>query len=53
MIADFTAAVDDDLNISRGLGVFFEFVHEVNSLINEDKLTRADCDTIMDTLENA
>ena len=32
MIADFTEAVDDDLNISRGLGVFFEFVHDVNTL---------------------
>jgi cysteinyl-tRNA synthetase len=51
LIADFTAAVDDDLNISRGLGVFFEFIHAVNTLINEDKLTRAGVEIIMDTLK--
>jgi cysteinyl-tRNA synthetase len=42
---------DDDLNISRGLGIFFEFIHGVNSLINEDRLSRADIETVMDTLK--
>ncbi len=51
MITRFTEAVDDDLNISRGLGVFFEFIHGVNSLINEERLSHADVDIIMDTLK--
>ncbi len=52
MIADFTEAVDDDLNISRGLGVFFEFVHDVNTLINEDRITRTGCDAVLDTMKS-
>jgi cysteinyl-tRNA synthetase len=51
MIATFTRAVDDDLNISRGLGLFFEFIHGVNTLINENRMTCADVDIIMDALE--
>jgi cysteinyl-tRNA synthetase len=50
LLADFTEAVDDDLNISRGLGVFFEFAHDVNTLMNDEKLSRADCDTVLDAL---
>lgn len=49
-LADFTAAVDDDLNISGGIGVLFEFIHAINSLINEDRLARSDADLAMDTL---
>lgn len=52
MISDFTEAVDDDLNISRGLGVFFEFVHDVNTLINEDRITRTGCDAVLDTMKS-
>ena len=51
MTAGFTEAVDDDLNISRGLGAFFEFLHGVNTMINEERLTRADADMIMETLK--
>lgn len=39
---DFTRTIDDDLNISGGLGVFFEFIHSMNSLINEDKVSAAE-----------
>ncbi len=51
MIAGFTEAVDDDLNISRGLGVFFEFIHGINSLINEERLSIGDAGIIMETLK--
>ncbi|HOT45217.1 MAG TPA: cysteine--tRNA ligase [Spirochaetota bacterium] len=51
MIAGFTEAVDDDLNISRGLGVFFEFLHRVNTMINEERLSRSDADMIMGVLK--
>jgi len=49
-IADFIEGVDDDLNISRGLGVLFEFLHEMNSLINEDRLSRDDAGALLETL---
>jgi cysteinyl-tRNA synthetase len=51
LIAGFIEAVDDDLNISRGLGAFFDFIHAVNTLINEDKLFRADADQVMEVLK--
>ncbi|OHD64382.1 MAG: cysteine--tRNA ligase [Spirochaetes bacterium RBG_13_51_14] len=51
MISGFTDAVDDDLNISRGLGVFFEFIHAVNTLISDDKLSRADIDAVVEALK--
>ncbi|HNW29447.1 MAG TPA: cysteine--tRNA ligase [Spirochaetota bacterium] len=51
MIAGFTVAVDDDLNISRGLGVFFEFLHGVNTMINEERLSRSGADMIMEALK--
>ena len=47
IFADFTGAVDDDLNISRGMGMVFEFIHAVNTMINDEKLTRMDADSIM------
>jgi cysteinyl-tRNA synthetase len=50
MLSGFTEAVDDDLNISRGIGVFFEFIHAINSLINDGRLNRDDADMVMDTL---
>lgn len=51
MIAGFSDAVDDDLNISRGLGVFFEFIHGVNTRINENRLAIADVEIIMEALK--
>ncbi len=51
MIEQFTEAMDDDLNISRALGIFFEFIHGVNSMINEERLTKTDVDMIMETLK--
>ncbi len=50
-ITDFTAMLDDDLNVSGGLGVFFEFLHEINSLISDDKLSAKDRDKITDALK--
>ena len=51
LIAGFIEAVDDDLNISRGLGAFFDFIHAVNTLINEDKLSRTDADQLLGVLK--
>jgi len=49
-IERFTAVMDDDLNISGAIGKLFEFIHEVNSLIDGGRLTRGDADTVMNTL---
>ena len=48
---EFTETVDDDLNIAGGLGVFFDFLHKINSLIGEDKLTITDAQKVMAALE--
>jgi len=48
---EFTATVDDDLNISGGLGVFFDFLHKINSMISEDKLSLADGSETLAALE--
>ena len=50
-LKEFTETIDDDLNISGGLGVFFEFLHSVNSLISEEKLSGADAAAIVKVLE--
>jgi cysteinyl-tRNA synthetase len=47
----FTAEMDDDLNISGAMGRFFEFVHEVNPLIDAGKLSRRDGAAVMDALK--
>ncbi len=36
----FEMGMDDDLNISQGLSIFFEFMKEINTLINENKLSK-------------
>jgi len=36
-IEHFIEIMDDDLNVSGGLGVFFEYLHSVNSLIDEGR----------------
>jgi cysteinyl-tRNA synthetase len=51
LITGFIDAVDDDLNISRGLGVFFDFIHAVNTTINQDKLSRPDADHVLEVLK--
>jgi cysteinyl-tRNA synthetase len=43
----FIETVDDDLNISGGLGILFDFVHSINSLISEDKLSVNDSSKII------
>ncbi len=47
----FTETVDDDLNISGGLGVFFDLLHRLNTLISEDKLSPGDSSRLLDELD--
>jgi cysteinyl-tRNA synthetase len=46
----FTEIMDDDLNVSGGIGAFFEYVHAINSLIDEGRLTAVDRDSVMEVL---
>jgi cysteinyl-tRNA synthetase len=49
-IKRFTADMDDDLNISGALGRLFEFIHEVNALVDRGALTKADAHRVLDAL---
>jgi len=49
---DFTEAVDNDLNISGGMGVFFEFVHLINTLISDEKISEKDSTAIIEAVKN-
>jgi cysteinyl-tRNA synthetase len=40
--SDFDAALDDDLNSSRALGVVFEWLRDINRAIDEGRVTAAD-----------
>ncbi len=41
-LADFEAALDDDLNTPNGLAVVFNFIREVNAELDRDQLVSAD-----------
>jgi cysteinyl-tRNA synthetase len=48
----FVETMDDDLNISGGIGHFFDFLRDINSLIDNDSLATGDRDLTMDTLRS-
>ena len=45
----FQAALDDDLNISRGLGVLFDFIKKVNPIICDGQLDRDQKQYLLET----
>jgi cysteinyl-tRNA synthetase len=49
----FGAHLDDDLNISAGLGTLFDFVRDANKRIESGGLSRADADSAREFLEAA
>jgi cysteinyl-tRNA synthetase len=50
LLKDFRAAMDDDLKTPIALAALFTFVRGTNSLIDQNKLTKADADEILDSL---
>jgi len=50
LFTDFTGAMDNDLNISGGLGIFFDFVSKVNTMISEEKLSEKDASAILEAI---
>lgn len=52
MKSDFIDAVDNDLNISAGLAVFFDFLHLVNTMISAEKLSVDDAAVVTSALHD-
>jgi cysteinyl-tRNA synthetase len=48
----FEEGMDDDLNISLGLAAIFEFVREVNRLLADGQLSRADAQAAMAAMQD-
>ncbi|MCD6440454.1 MAG: cysteine--tRNA ligase [Candidatus Marinimicrobia bacterium] len=49
-MAEFEAALDDDLNISGALGAVFSLIHEINSYRQDNALTNQDAAAILKSL---
>ncbi len=47
---EFTSEMEDDLNVSGGLGKLFDFIHAVNAQINEGAVAREESDLVMNAL---
>lgn len=50
-ITAFTETVDDDLNIAGGTGIFFDFIHDINTMIDSNSLSKSDAMYVMDVLK--
>ncbi len=48
---DFQQAMDDDMNVSRGIGAIFDFIKKVNPILNEGHLDRDQKNYILESLE--
>ena len=51
LIHEFSEVVDNDLNISGGLGVFFDFIHKINSMITDNQISKNDAADILTALK--
>lgn len=49
---EFESEMDDNLNISEALASVFNFMNEVNKLIDKGKISRENAEKILDTLYN-
>ncbi|MEK7250000.1 MAG: DALR domain-containing protein, partial [Bacteroidota bacterium] len=47
----FQDAMDDDLNISGGLAAIFDLVKELNKLLAEEKMSKADAELCIEFFE--
>ncbi|MFQ6616563.1 MAG: cysteine--tRNA ligase [Fidelibacterota bacterium] len=50
VLRPFREAMDDDLNIARGLGVLFQWVRETNRRMDEESLSRSEAAFALETL---
>ena len=49
---DFKSALADDLNISAALAVFFDLIREVNTLIDDNTISKNGADKILDFIKS-
>ncbi|MBN1501670.1 MAG: cysteine--tRNA ligase [Spirochaetes bacterium] len=52
-ISSFIETMDDDLNISGALGNLFDYIHEINSIIDQTGITENGSRLVYDTLKKA
>lgn len=50
-LADFTASLGDDLNISAALAAVFDMVREINGLADQNALSESDAKRVLATME--
>jgi len=50
-LTSFTETVDDDLNIAGGIGIFFDFIHDINTMIDANTISTSDTAYIVDILK--
>jgi len=48
----FEDVLDDDLNISEGLGVIFDLVRDINRLIDDEKISRKDASKVIEQMRS-
>ncbi|MGB4268933.1 MAG: cysteine--tRNA ligase [Spirochaetota bacterium] len=50
-LTSFTQTVDDDLNIAGGIGIFFDFIHDINTMIDSNSISKTDAAYVLDILK--
>jgi cysteinyl-tRNA synthetase len=50
-ISEFTNTMDDDLNTAGAFGIFFDFVHDINSLIDNGKMSKSSTEKVFNALD--
>ncbi|MEJ5362084.1 MAG: cysteine--tRNA ligase [Spirochaetota bacterium] len=50
-LTPFTQTVDDDLNIAGGIGIFFDFIHDINTMIDSNSISKTDAAYVLDILK--
>jgi cysteinyl-tRNA synthetase len=49
---EFENALDDDLNVSEALGVIFNLVKDINRLVDEKRISKADAEKVLDSMNS-
>jgi cysteinyl-tRNA synthetase len=49
---EFEQALDDDLNVSEALGVIFNLVKDVNRLLDDKKISKADAEKVLEMMNS-
>ena len=47
---DFEAALDDDLNITKALATLFDFIRDINRMMDKGKVSKSEAETAQDLM---